>query len=291
MHDPSAELARSQHGMVAAWQLVELGFTRPMIHRRVRWKQFRPIHAGVFFMGQGPLTYQSRFMGAALACGRAAVLSHHAAAALHDLRPLPQGAIDVTAPTLRRREGIRSHVSDVAPQHRTEIDRIPVTSLERTYLDYAEQATPRQLKAALQAGERCNILDIRKLRSLIDASNGRRGITALRAALADLTDDPPWTQSPLEDTFLELVDAVGLPRPRANVLVEGELVDFVWPQQRLIVELDGFAFHRSHEAFENDRRRDTHLQKRGWRVLRFTYRRLRDDPGGVIADVRQSLNL
>jgi very-short-patch-repair endonuclease len=289
MHDPPAELARSQYGIVAGWQLAELGFTRPMIHRRVRWKEFRPIHTGVFFVGQGPLTHRSSFMAAVLACGPEAVISHHAAAALHDLRPLPQGAIDVTAPNSHRRTGVRCHVSSVPPTHRTRIDRIPVTSLERTYLDYAEQSTPRQLTAALEAGDRRNILDLRTLRSVIDSSNGRRGTKPLRAAIAALTDDPAWTQSPLEDRFLELIRRTDLPPPRANVLIEGHLVDFAWPEHRLIVELDGFAFHTGHEAFEDDRKRDTELQKKGWRVLRITYRRLHGDPAGVIADVRHML--
>lgn len=81
-----------------------------------------------------------------------------------------------------------------------------------------------------------------------------------------------------------------LPPPRANVLIEGHLVDFAWPEHRLIVELDGFAFHTDHESFEDDRKRDTDLQKKGWRVLRITYRRLHSDPAGVIADVRHMLN-
>jgi very-short-patch-repair endonuclease len=290
MHDPPAELARGQHGVVAGWQLAELGFTLPMIHRRVRWKEFRPVHTGVFFVGQGPLTFRTRFMAAVLACGPEAVISHHAAAALHDLRPLPQGAIDVTAPENHRRKGIRCHVSAVPPRHRARIDAIPVTSLERTYVDYAEQSTARQLKASLEAGERRNILDLRTLQSVIDSSNGRRGITPLRAAIAELSDDPQWTQSPLEERFLELVRSTDLPRPRANVLIEGHLVDFAWPEHRLIVELDGFAFHANRGAFETDRGRDNHLQKKGWRVLRITYRRLHTDPAGVIADVRHMLN-
>ena len=238
----------------------------------------------------GILTVRSRFMAGVLACGPEAVIPHHAAAALHDLRPLPKGTIDVTAPNSHRRTGIRCHVSSVPPQHRTRIDRIPVTSLERTYLDYAEQSTPRQLKAALEAGDRRDLLDLSTLQPVIDNSNGRRGTKPLRAAIAALTGDPQWTQSPLEDRFLELIRGTDLPPPRANILIEGHLVDFAWPEHRLIVELDGFAFHSDQEAFEDDRKRDTDLQKKGWRVLRITYRRLHSHPAGVIADVRHMLN-
>jgi very-short-patch-repair endonuclease len=191
---------------------------------------------------------------------------------------------------MRHHKGIRAHVSRVPAEQRTAIDRIPVTSLERTLLDYAEQATPRQLLATLEAAERRNVLDLQRLQHVKNHSPGRRGLKPLSDAIARLSDDPAWTQSPLEDLFLELIRDSDLALPRANVLVEGELVDFVWPEQRVIVEIDGFAFHATHEAFENDRRRDIRLQKLGWRVLRITYRRLHGEPEAVLADIRAMLN-
>ncbi len=226
-------------------------------------------------------------MAAVLACGRDAALSHHAAAALWDLRPNPQGPIDVTAPVKRRHKGVRCHVSRNLPRaDTTTIDGIPVTALYRTYLDYAGQAAPRQLTAALEAGQRRNILDLRKLSDLLDRSPGRSGRKRLRGAIADLTDDPPWTQSELEERFLALIRAAHLPPPQTNVVINGVLVDFAWPEHRLIVEVDGYAYHRSRRQFEDDRRRDTKLQKAGWRVVRVTHRRLADDAESLIGDIR-----
>jgi Protein of unknown function (DUF559) len=290
--DPArlAALLDRQHLVVSLWQLADCGYSEWAVRRAVAAREFRRLHRGVFTTGGPRLTFSARCMAAVLACGLDAVLSHHAAAALHDLRPVPQGAIDVTAPGKRRHRGVRSHVSSIARHQRTEIDGIAVTCLERTYLDYAERATSRQLLAALEAGERRNVLDIRRLRMVIDDSPGRRGLKPLSHAMAQLTDDPAWTQSPAEDLFLELIAAAGLPLPRANVLIEGVVVDFVWPQQRLIVEIDGFAFHRTHAAFENDRRRDRELQKRGWRVIRVTYRQLQEEPHTVIKDVAHMLS-
>src|SRR5947209_17684165 len=106
MHNVAGELADRQHGMVAAWQLLGFGCSRSSMSRRVLGREWRRLHNGVFFMGHGPLTFKAHFMAAALACGPEAVLSHHAAAALHDLRPIPQGAIDVTAPVRRSHDGI-----------------------------------------------------------------------------------------------------------------------------------------------------------------------------------------
>jgi very-short-patch-repair endonuclease len=276
--------------VVARWQLQERGVHRWAVDKELARGHLLPLHRGVFAVGHRVLTYRGRWMAAVLACGPDAVLSHHAAAALHDLRPVPQGAIDVTVPTNRRHKGIRTHISAVPADQRTIIDRIPVTSLERTFLDYAEQATPRQLGNALEEAERRTILDLRKLRQVIDHSPGRRGLRPLTHALANLTDDPAWMQSPAEDLFLELIRATNLPLPRANVLIDGHLVDFAWPEHKVIVEVDGFHFHTTHEAFENDRKRDRRLQKLGWRVIRITYRDLHDDPLGVLEDIRELLS-
>jgi very-short-patch-repair endonuclease len=84
---------------------------------------------------------------------------------------------------------------------------------------------------------------------------------------------------------LELVRAAGLPEPACNVEVEGELVDFVWRPQRLVVEIDHFGTHGSRRSFDEDRGRDIRLQRAGFRVIRVTYEQLRDNPAGVIGDI------
>jgi very-short-patch-repair endonuclease len=282
-------VAERQHGVVARWQLEESGVRRWTVNEELARGHLLPLHRGVFAVGHRVLTYRGRWMAAVLACGPEAVLSHHAAAALHDLRPVPRAVIDVSAPGKRRHAGVRCHVSTIDPLQRAEIDQIPVTSLERTCLDYAEQATPRQLRAALESAERQSLLDLRKLNHLLDHSPGRRGRKPLTRAMAALTDNPEWTQSPHEDRFLELIRSSDLPLPRANLLIQGELVDFVWREQKVIVEIDSFAFHSGRAAFENDRRRDAELQTLGWRVLRITDRRLYEQPWAVLADVRAML--
>ena len=66
-------------------------------------------------------------------------------------------------------------------------------------------------------------------------------------------------------------------------------MDAVWPEQRLVVEVDGYAFHRTREAFERDRRRDARLLVAGYRVLRVTWRRLTREPEQVIALIAGAL--
>ena len=71
--------------------------------------------------------------------------------------------------------------------------------------------------------------------------------------------------------------------------MEGFEVDCLWPAEALVVELDGWEFHRDRDAFERDRRRDVRLQLAGYVVLRFTWDRLTDDPAGVSAEVATAL--
>jgi very-short-patch-repair endonuclease len=73
------------------------------------------------------------------------------------------------------------------------------------------------------------------------------------------------------------------------VQVAGFTVNAVWPAQRLIVELDGYAFHGTRAAFERDRARDAELQRAGYRVVRLTWRRLHREPAAVAASLHGML--
>jgi len=97
------------------------------------------------------------------------------------------------------------------------------------------------------------------------------------------------TRSELEHRFLELCRAAGLPRPAVNAVIAGYEVDALWPSARVVVELDGYAFHRTREAFERDRVRDGALQLAGYRVLRVTHRRLERDAAAIVDVVRSLL--
>ena len=65
-----------------------------------------------------------------------------------------------------------------------------------------------------------------------------------------------------------------LPRPTVNVRIGRFVADFLWAEERLIVETDGHASHGTRAAFEADRVRDAELTVAGYRVVRFTYRQV-----------------
>jgi hypothetical protein len=255
-----AELARRQHGVVGAGQLRALGFDRDAIARRARSGRLHRLHRGVYAVGHTILKPEGRWLAAVLACGDGAALSHRSAAALWGIRPTAAARIDVTVP---RTSGVRSssaiavHRPRRTPQTTTR-HGIPVTTAGQTLADLAIGLPRRDLEKAVERAE------VRRLDLAV--SDDHPGTQRLR----DVRPLPVTTDSPLEDAFLALCDAHGIPRPLVQPIVEGYRVDFCWPEHRLIVETDGYEHHGTRAAFERDRAKDAQLTVRGWRVLRFT---------------------
>jgi len=108
--------------------------------------------------------------------------------------------------------------------------------------------------------------------------------------VAELKGPAPWTQSELENRFLAFVRAAGLPEPETNVYVAGVLVDCFWREQRLVVECDGWGFHKTRQQFEQDRRNDTRLQLAAVRPLRVTQPRLEYEAPQLEAEIRALLS-
>ena len=88
---------------------------------------------------------------------------------------------------------------------------------------------------------------------------------------------------------MKLIRAAELPPPEVNARVGGFEVDFLWREQRLVVEVDGFRYHSSRAAFERDRRRDAALAAAGYRVIRVTWRQLVEGPEAVVARIAAAL--
>ncbi len=280
-----ALLGDVQHGVVAHWQLIALGYGVGAIRSRLDHARLHRIYKGVYAVGRSRLNARGRWTAAVLAYGPAAIVSHRTAAALLDLRPAGPW-IDVTllGPGRRSRPLIVAHRTvRLEPEERVTIDNIPSTSVSRTILDLASILDRSQLLRALEQADRSGVFNPVALQRTLTRAAGRRH-QDLETMLAAYHEAPP-VRSELERRFLELIDGAGLPQPRVNQRVSGLEVDFLWPQARLVVELDGRGYHSSPRAFEQDRVRDARLMAAGYRVVRITYRRLGEDPAGVIADL------
>ena len=204
-------------------------------------------------------------MAAVLACGPGAVLSHISAAALWQLLP-QRGFVHVTVPgNGRPRAGIRVHRSiTLFPSAVTRRNGIPVTTPSRTLTDLHRLLPQRQFAASF----------------------GGRSTSGLPL---DERLEPDGTRSELEARFLTLCRRHRLPQPGVNERVATYVVDFLWSEYRLIVELDGYRAHAGRAVFEADRARDVELKALGYDVLRFTWQQVTVRSADVARTVRRLL--
>jgi very-short-patch-repair endonuclease len=286
-----AELGRRQHGVVGRTQLLKAGAGRRMIDVRLARGALHSLQRGVYSVGHRSLSVRGRWMAAVLASGSGAVLSHRSAGALWGLQPRTSAEIEVTrSTTFRGRPGVRAHRSSLPADEITVVDAIPVTTVPRTLLDLAAIVSKRQLEQALNEAEIRRLTDALSVPDLLERYPRRPGSAALRELLGDEAALLGITRNDFEEAFVALVDAHRLPRPRfnADVVVRGRHfnVDCLWRERHLIVELDGREVHGTARAFETDRERDRLLLADGWRVMRLTWRQIRDAPAEIVADLR-----
>jgi very-short-patch-repair endonuclease len=223
-------------------------------------------------------------MAAVLASGSAAVLSHWSAAALWGIQPNSRTRIDVTVPhATRSSDPIRRHVSRVPDDEVTVKEGIPVSTAPRTIFDLAATEPLDAVKALVREAEFRQLHDHLSLWDLVERYPGRRGVRRVKAALEALKDEPlDEYKSRFEERFASFLRRHELPRGRLNqwILVGGKRfqVDCLWPEQRQIVELDGWEGHKTRTAFREDRARDRKLRVGGYGVTRLAWNQLDDEP-------------
>lgn len=283
--------AARQHGVVSRAQLLAAGAPAHRIDYRLRTERLEIIHRCIY--RSGPVEgRRAKEMAAVLACGAAAVVSHRSASAVWLLTPprRTNAPVDVSVPGSRHgpREGVRLH--RVRPMKEDEVmhkEGLPITTPVRTLLDIAGVVGKGELERALARADREGLADFRSIDQILSRYPRRRGTRQLRRLIG--SDSPALTRSEAEERLLELIRRARLRQPRTNANVSGHEVDFVWHAERLVVEVDGFAFHSSRSAFESDRRRDADLAAAGFRVMRVTWRQLSSEPEAILVRVAQAL--
>jgi hypothetical protein len=231
-------------------------------------------------------------MAAVLASGDGAVLSHRSATALYGVWGSGTGEIHVTVPRRSRSQrSIRRHFSMLPDDEREVVDGIPVTSAARAILDLAGEKAEAAAESALREIEYLGIYGKVSLPALLDRHPKHPGVRPCREALEHLRDDPGGRiRSDLEERFIAFLDANKIPRPRLNPwLSVGEdryQVDCLWPDARLIAELDGWKSHGTKRAFRKDRKRDRRLGAAGYERVRITEDQVLGEPTDLAADLR-----
>jgi very-short-patch-repair endonuclease len=284
-----AELAARQGGVVSRSQLRALGLDRYAVRRRVASGALHDVFR-VYAVGHPALTDLARLRGALLCVGSDALLGHRTAAGELGMCDQPGGVVDVVVAGRgsAHRPGIRIHRTRWLPEaHRTRRRGLALTSAARTLLDLAGAGTP-DLEQLVAVALRRHLTSEAELRRIAEAP-GRGGGAALLALLDG--GGPAFTRSEAERRLLALVREAGLAPPRVNTLVAGLEVDFLWARERLIVEVDGWAFHAARGAVERDHLRDEVLGTAGYLVRRVTWRRLTESPTAVAATLARELAL
>ena len=258
------------------------------VQKRAAAGHYHRQHAGVYsIVPRHLLKREGLWMAAVLACGPGAVLSHRSAAALLELRDWGGTKIDVTVPRRSRRKhaGIKVHCStSLTDQDVTEVNNIPCTTVARTLFDLAEVVTQRQLERSFDQAEISERLDLTAINDQLARNPTRPGAKAVRRVLKEHYIGRTPTVNENEEALLAITRGLGIPDPDTNAFVMLDdggppiKADFVWREQRVIVEADSKKWHNTRQRFEQDRVRDQRLTAAGWKIIRTTWRQMTQRP-------------
>lgn len=208
-------------------------------------------------------------------------LSHQTAACLWAIPGAEDDVIHVVTGLDRRvrLEGVRGHRSgalftaDLTIRH-----RVPVTTPARALVDLSATLAYGQLARAVDDALRRRIMTLdafRRCASRLAEAPGRR-MNVVHEMLTDRVPGYDSGDSDLETRVLRLLVVNGFRPPvqQHRVRVGGRTIriDLAYPALRLAIELDGWEFHRTRTAFDEDRARANLLATQGWTLVRFTSR-------------------
>jgi very-short-patch-repair endonuclease len=234
----------------------------------------------------------AREAAALLAVGERTVISHSSAANLWGFAAAADDDevhVTVFGRRPRRRPDLRLHYApSFDPRDVRSLHGLPVTAPARTLFDLAATGYA-DLERAFGEAHAQRLVTAREIEQLLERTGPRRGSRPLRDLLSDNASG--FTRSQAERLLRALIRAANLPIPRFNARVAGYEVDAVWPQQRLVVEVDGYAYHGHRAQFERDRRKDLALTAAGYRVIRVSWRQLTNEPLALVAVISAALSL
>lgn len=281
-----AALATRQFGRVRWDQIRAAGVGKTTIGRWVAEGYLQPRLPRVYAVGHTAPSHEAAHCEALLYAGPGAMLGH--ASGLWWWQVLDRPAYPIQISTPRRvssRRGVEVHCRRSLA--RVQLRGLAVTTVDQALLDFASIASSDRLRFALANADYLNLLRLDELEALM--GRGTKGTVALRAALALHRPQLAHTRSELERRLVSLAERYALPAPRCNVRLHGYLVDALWADAKLVVELDGYRAHRSPAQLRRDHQRDLELRARGYVVLRYSWDQLTNAPGDVAADIRRHL--
>lgn len=283
-----AQLAEKQGGVASRGQLVALAVSESTISRWVESGRLHRVYPSVYAVGHRSLAMAGRARAALLYAGRGSALSHQTGGWWLGLLSTEPARLHVTTP-LRRRSLADLRVHDRITVPVIIHNGLPVTSVAQTLLNIAATMRFHELRLAVAEADHQDLLVPAEIDAIL--GRGRSGSAALRAAVNSHLPELASARSVLEQRFLLLCEAHALPIPEVNVRIEGLVVDALWRNARVVVELDGHKSHARTAAAERDRHRDLTLRAAGFTVLRYTWQQVTREPELVVTDLRRALSL
>lgn len=273
------QLASGQRGVISLQQLRAIGVSEDCIHRRVRSGFLIKLAPKVYRVAGAPRCWEQRAAAAALWVGELGAVSGPTAAALHRLDGFgPPHVIDVTTtrPLRSRSRLVRVHVTPYwLDCDRVAVSGIAATSAERTLIDIARSAHEERAEIALEDAVRRRLTTTAAIaRRLADLPSNQLGRSSLMKMLQERGASPP-ADSALEVKVARMLREWGYPRPIRQKVLDDEgrfvgRVDLVFPENRLVIEVDGFRHHDGRAVFDHDRSRRNALVAMGWVVMHAT---------------------
>jgi predicted transcriptional regulator of viral defense system len=280
-------VASQQSGVIHIAQLLRCGVSRSTASRWTAEGRLHRKYLGVYAVGRPVLPVEGELVAALFFAGPGATLSYETAAWWWGLIDEPPRVIRVTVPG-RRRSTDGVYIHNRRNFDRTWHRRLPVTTVAQTLLDLAATASVDRVRRALAEMEFHGLAELWEVEAAL--RRGCPGSAALRAALHLHKPELALTRSELERRFVLLCESAGLPPHEVNVIFHGYLIDALWREQRVAVELDGLRGHRTRAQLESDHQRDLVL-RRVWVVVhRYTWQQVTQEGPAVQADLIAALD-
>ncbi len=263
-----AELAARSHGVVTRRELLDAGFTTAEIKSRIANGTLISVHRGVFRVGHAAPSLEAHYLAAVKACGPGSLLAGRAAAHLLHLLRHPPSLPEVLTIHHRRPGGVVvKRCRSIDRRDRTSWRSVPVTTVPRTLIDLAAALDPPDLARAFHEAAVRHRVNPAAVERVLARRHNWPGTRELRRVIQG---DEPVSLSRLESSFVAAVRRTRLPLPETNQLTGGRYVDRRWPDQRLTIELDGYRYHDTCHAWEQDRQREREARARSDEFRRYT---------------------
>ncbi|TWS26552.1 DUF559 domain-containing protein [Tsukamurella sputi] len=282
MWSDAADLFADNDGVATLAQLRAAGVTDRMIASRVDSKELRRVGCGIYRSALHPHSDRVGVRIPVLISGGAA--DGWAALYWHGLTEAVPERVTATVPRGRRVRQATGYPLDTRrrnldPLDLDSVDGLAVTAKPLTVLEVCDA---REMDRALQTGA----VTVDGMAAAIERNLRARGMGEARKIFDVASGD---TESEAERLFAELLTLHGITGWHPQMPFHGYAIDFAFPQCRLAVEINGWAFHRSRKRWMSDQNKSNALTSAGWSVLNYSWHHLTEDPEAVITAVAEMI--